>query len=84
MNLANDELNALVDAAIQSGETVETYGEYDDELDEGHCAELIQHGEIFLVGECVDGEEKHMLCTDEARARQMFEDVKAEIERELE
>ncbi len=77
-------VDALVDAAIKNGDSVECYGDYDDELSEGHDVELFQHGGLSVVVEWNDGKESIEPFTDEAEARAAFDEVKEAIEQEEE
>ncbi len=82
MSEASEKLNALVDDAIENGDSVESFGEYDDEQSEGHDVELFQHGGLWVVVEWNNGRESIEPFTDEAEARSAFDDVKEVIEQE--
>ncbi len=79
---SKETLDALVNDAIENGNSVEHYGDYDDELSEGHDVELYQHGGLFVVVEWHDGKESIEPFTDEAEAHAAFDDVKEAIEEE--
>jgi hypothetical protein len=82
MSVASEKLDALVEAAIEDGDSIACYGTYDDELSEGHDVELYQHGGLFVVVEWHDGKESIEPFIDEEEARAAFDDVKEAIEQE--
>ncbi len=84
MSVASEKLDALVEDAIENGDSVECWGEYDDELSEGHDVELFRHGGLYVVVEWNDGKESIEPFTDEAEARAAFDEVKDAIEQEEE
>jgi len=77
-----EKLNALVTAALECGETIKSYGNYDEDSEEGHDVELIQHGALWVVAERNDGDDDATPYTDEAEARMAFAEIKTEIEEE--
>ena len=82
MSLKEQQFDSLVNAAIENGNSVESYGQYDEESDQGHDVELIQYGGLWLVVERNDDDDDDITpFTDEAEARAAFDDVKAEIQK---
>lgn len=84
MSVASERMDALVEAAIEYGDSVDCSGEYNDDLSEGHDAELFQHGGLFVVVERNDGKVSREPFTDEAEARATFDEVTDAIEQEEE
>jgi hypothetical protein len=77
-----EQFEELVEAALEDGETVDSYGDYDEKAEEGHDVELIQHGGLYVVNERIDGEENPEPYTDGDEAQQDFAEIKAAIKDE--
>ena len=74
--------DSLVNAAYENGEIIESFGEFDEDSEERHNVELLQHGALWLVIENIDEAETVIDFVDEAEARNAFEGMKKEIEDE--
>ena len=79
MSSKDEKLEALIKAAYENGESVESCGEYDEDSEEGHDVNFIKHGGLFLVVERIDDEENIESYTDEDEAREAFEEIKSDI-----
>ena len=77
-----EKYETLVETAYNEGDTIETFGEFDEDTEEGHNVELLQHGSIWLVIENEDEAETVIDFVDEAEAREAFEGLKKEIQEE--
>ena len=74
----------LVEAAYNDGESIESFGEFDEDAEEGHNVELLKHGALFLIIENIDEAETVIDFVDEDEAREIFDGIKKGIEEEAE
>jgi hypothetical protein len=79
-----EKYNSLVEAAYNDGDVIETCGRFDEDAEEGHNVELIQHGALWLVVVNEDEAETVIDFVDEDEAREAFDGIKKEIEEETE
>jgi hypothetical protein len=82
MDSKSQKYDTLIENAIINGESVDSYGEYDDDSKKGHDVELIEHGGLWLVAERDDGDEDVQDYLDEKEARKAFARIQGEIEKE--
>ncbi len=74
--------DSLVEAAYAEGKIIESYGDFNEDSEEGHGVDLLRHGALWLVIEHEDDTENVLDFIDEEEARQTFDGIKTEIDEE--
>ncbi len=81
---SREKLEALVENAYQNGQKLDSFGDYNEGTQEGHDAGFFQYGGLYLVVERNDDDVQIDDYIDAQEARLDFEEIKEEIEAEIE
>jgi hypothetical protein len=82
MSTQKEKFDALIDAALENGETMDSFGDYDEKSEEGHDVSLIKHGGLWLVVERNDEDENVEHFLDKSEACEAFVEIQEKIEEE--
>ncbi|MDD5673277.1 MAG: hypothetical protein PHC61_03875 [Chitinivibrionales bacterium] len=82
MSSKQKKFDALVELALENGQVVDSFGDFDEKTGEGDGVKLVEHGGLWVVVESQNDEDLYEGFSEEQEAREAFAQIKKEIEEE--